>query len=36
VFARQFRSALAVHFRRGDFAKVLIDPHNYRRYLVQV
>jgi hypothetical protein len=36
VFARQFRSSQAVHFKVGDITKVLIDPRDYRRYLMYV
>lgn len=36
TFERQFRSSQEFHLRTGDFAKVLLDPHNYHRYLVQI
>jgi hypothetical protein len=36
AFHHQFRSRLANHFKIGDMVHVLLDPHNFRRYIMQV
>jgi hypothetical protein len=35
-FRRQFRSWREAHFKTGDLVKVLVDPQNFRHYVIQI